>query len=112
MVTLTTDPLDVDVVEGAGIHSVHIPVHDFKAPKVAQLQKFAKLADRYVDAGDAVAVHCTAGVGRTGTFLAAYLVAHGKTAKEAIDGVRELRPGSIETDEQEAVIYELEKLGY
>jgi atypical dual specificity phosphatase len=111
LVTLTADPLDGEIVEGAGIHPVHIPVHDFKAPKVSQLEKFAKLADRYLDAGDAVAVHCTAGMGRTGTFLAAYLVAHGTPAKEAIDEVRRLRPGSIETEEQEAVIYALEKLG-
>jgi atypical dual specificity phosphatase len=47
-----------------------------------------------------VAVHCGAGLGRTGAVLAAYFVARGMTANNAVGRVRRLRPGSIETDEQ------------
>ena len=56
-----------------------------------------------------VAVHCAAGKGRTGTVLAAYLVTQGMTAGEAIRKVRELRPGSVETYEQEQMIREWER---
>ncbi len=49
-----------------------------------------------------VAVHCMHGHGRTGTMLACYLV---KTRKmsgiDAINEIRRLRKGSIETHEQE-----------
>ena len=44
------------------------------------------------------------GVGRTGTVLACYLVHRGATAVDAINRVRELRPGSVQTPEQEAAV--------
>ncbi len=56
-----------------------------------------------------VAVHCIAGLGRTGTILACYLVGQGISAEEAITTIRKWRPGSIEISEQEAVIYEYER---
>lgn len=44
----------------------------------------------------ALAVHCKAGLGRTGTHIAAYLMhKHGFSAREAIAWCRICRPGSI-----------------
>ena len=55
----------------------------------------------------AVAVHCYWGRGRTGTVLAACLIAlHGTKPERAIQDVRRMRPYSIETYEQEGVVYQ------
>ena len=54
-------------------------------------------------------VHCLGGHGRTGTMLACYMVKYmGRTATEAIEEIRNTRPGSVETEEQEELIAEYE----
>lgn len=58
----------------------------------------------------AVAVHCMLGHGRTGTMLACYLVKTQKmSGSDAIREIRRLRPGSIETREQEQAVMEFHR---
>ena len=83
----------------------HVPVEDMDAPTQEQLDRCVSAIERANAQGMGVAVHCGAGLGRTGVVLAAYFVAKGTSAQNAIGKVRRLRPGSIETDEQaEAVV--------
>ena len=109
VVSLTEDPLPRGWVNDAGLMAVHIPVADFTAPTERQLQLAVDTIARAKRSGMGVAVHCGAGQGRTGTVLAAYLVSQGMSAGDAIRKVRELRPGSVETFEQEQAVAEWEK---
>jgi atypical dual specificity phosphatase len=93
-------------VNDAGLMTVHVPVTDMTAPTLRQIELCLDTIDRASKSGMGAAVHCTAGKGRTGTVLAAYFIAGGLSARRAIEKVRELRPGSVETPEQERVLEE------
>ncbi|MGE3854868.1 MAG: dual specificity protein phosphatase family protein, partial [Planctomycetota bacterium] len=101
LISLTERPLDAQVVTDAGMDYHHLPIPDFRPPTPATIDRAVQVVRDARNDGTAVAVHCAAGVGRTGTILACVLVAHGHDPDAAIDLVRELRPGSIETPEQE-----------
>lgn len=87
-----------------GLTEIHLPVPDFTAPMADQLARGVHAINRALVDGKRVAVHCAAGLGRTGTLLACYLVSTGLEPKTAIARIRVVRPGSVETAEQQAAI--------
>ena len=105
LVSLTEEVLDASLLAGHNIESLHLPVPDFSPPTLGQQIEFVRRVSQTLSNGGRVGVHCTAGIGRSGTMLATYLVFRGSSANDAIVRVRELRPGSIETAEQEASIH-------
>lgn len=107
VVSLTGAIPDANELAAAGIDLLHIPVEDFSPPGEEDIDRFLGTARFYRHEGKAIVVHCGAGVGRTGTMIACYLVDKGMTAPEAIELVRKRRPGSIETLEQEQAVFEL-----
>ena len=88
-----------------GLEEVHLPVKDFTAPSLIQIERGVNAVFEARARGDAVAVHCGGGLGRTGTMLACYLAScEGLCAQEAIEYVRSIRPGSVETHAQAAAV--------
>jgi atypical dual specificity phosphatase len=103
--TLTETPPDSTMLARFDIASVHLPVEDFCPPSKDQLFQFVRETRVAISQGRAVGVHCRAGIGRTGTFLAAWLIAQGMEVPAAIAKIRSIRPGSIETREQEQSLH-------
>lgn len=87
------------------LKTYHWPIADFTAPSLEQAAQIVTSIQDLIRDDETVAVHCGAGLGRTGTILACYLVAEGTASADAIAGVRALRPGSIETTAQEELIH-------
>ncbi|MGH9282928.1 MAG: protein-tyrosine phosphatase family protein [Acidimicrobiales bacterium] len=90
------DDINVDeaYVRELGITRIHLPLRDGQAPDAGLVSKF--LAAVNGSKGRAF-VHCGAGVGRSGTMSAAYLVATGQaTPKEALKRNLSVGPPSLE----------------
>lgn len=87
------------------IERLFIPIKNLGVPTYEQVDLFIDKASKIILSGQGVAVHCAAGIGRTGTMLACWLVAKENMEPEAaIKFVRQKRPGSIETKEQEIFV--------
>lgn len=104
LVTLHERPLPADMLAKYGLLAVQVAIPDFTAPTVEQVEEVIAAINSFLTAGLPVAVHCGAGFGRTGTMLACYLVWQGRTAADAIATVRQQRPHSIETADQEDLV--------
>jgi len=107
VLSLTVAPLKRGDVEKLGLRYKHIPLQNHHAPPIEKLKEAVNYLREVVEAGGKVLVHCAAGLGRTGTVLAAYfIITRRMTHEEAVQLVRRLRPGSIEDSQIEP----LEKL--
>lgn len=87
----------------------HVPIPDMRPPQAEALAAWHKSAPAVLGAlrhGDRVLVHCAAGLGRTGTFAAKLLTDFAIEPGQAISIVRAARPGTLETPEQEAFVFE------
>ncbi|THX74325.1 hypothetical protein D6D05_07007 [Aureobasidium pullulans] len=119
VVTLTEEePLLAEWFADTSCRNVLMPVRNYKAPTVEQVDEFIGCID-ILPIEQAALVHCGGGKGRAGTFAACYLMARGFGATDAshdseqavrifpgdaIKLLRHMRPGSIETAEQESFI--------
>ena len=101
LITLTeTKPVDADVLSKYGIGCSWSPFKDMGAPTIDLATSICEEIDELNKQGHAVAVHCKAGLGRTGTILAAYLIWNGQGAVEALENVRRIEPRWVQSDEQ------------
>ena len=108
IVTVREVPLDDDWVKD--VNYLHISSNDMGVPEFADLTYAVDFIHRRITNSEPVMVHCLAGMGRTGTLLACYLIKYQKmSANEATEKIREERPGSIQSYPQEEIIFRFEK---
>jgi ADP-ribosyl-[dinitrogen reductase] hydrolase len=92
-----------EAVESRNMEWFHLPIPDVSVPD-------AKFESEWIQSGEAirsalrsgcdVLVHCKGGLGRAGTIAARLLVELGWDARAAINAVRQVRPGAIESEAQ------------
>ena len=108
IVTVREEPLDNEWIKD--VNYLHVPSNDMGVPEFVDLVSAVDFIRGRITNNEPVMVHCLAGLGRTGTILASYLVKYQKmSADEATKKVREERPGSIQSYPQEEIIFQFEK---
>lgn len=115
VLTLTEEePLREAWFLGKHISNTFLPIPNFHPPSIEQMDLVIRLFDEPKRLP--LLVHCGGGKGRAGTVAACYLAAFGfqkaipgqdhpaMSAQESVSHLRSLRPGSIETAQQEAFV--------
>jgi len=95
--------------QAAGLVWHHLPIRDVAVPDSSFEDRWesvgAELRGR-LHRGEGLVVHCRGGLGRAGTVAARLLVEFGEVPAKALERVRAVRPGAVETWEQERYVLE------
>jgi atypical dual specificity phosphatase len=89
IVSLLDDEENLSMYKSNGLSYLWLPVKGGTAPTIEQVQNLK----RFIDSQSCgTIVHCSNGRRRTGTLLAAYLIASGKTFEEAYGEILQSNP--------------------
>jgi len=93
-------PYDEEALRAADIEQLVFPIEDMHAPSFELAKEICKRIDQRLNERKKVAVNCRAGLGRTGTILASYLIWKGVAPMEAFEDVRSINPKWIQSQLQ------------
>ena len=110
IISVMDEPSGIKEYQEAGFSALWLPITGGKAPTVEQVQDFVRFTDSLLGKNQSVVVHCTSGNRRTGTLLAAYLIAKGNFPETAIELIQKVRPTAELRDAQIKFLLELPAL--
>ena len=85
--TLPARPMPAAMAQALRARFAERPIQIASSPSRSQVAELIDFVDRYHRQGVGTAVHCTSGLHRTGTMLAAYLILNGSTSEDAIQKI-------------------------
>jgi atypical dual specificity phosphatase len=98
-------PLQDEQVRNLGFEYSFIPIRDFSVPKTEQIHDFLSFVKQMLRQNKPVVVCCGAGIGRTGTMLAIYLVSRCYPPEEALEEVKAKRGVGVESYAQREAVF-------
>ena len=72
-----------EIQQNSGFEVYYLPIQDECAPDMGEMESALAWVEHKISEGKKVLVHCRFGVGRTGTFVSAYLMRTGMDLKAA-----------------------------
>lgn len=108
LITLTESDISQEALHRNGLRNLHLPIRDREPPTVAQIRMLVVRMNALLAKGEVLAVHCLAGLGRTGTVLASWLIQDGLTAQAALERLRRIEPGYVQSESQEQFLHQVE----
>jgi atypical dual specificity phosphatase len=109
LITLTETDLDQEALRRHHLTNIHLSVFDGEAPSLRQTHMLLVRMQKKIEAGETLAVHCKAGLGRTGAILAAWMIKEGGlTAENSMMRLRKIDPGYIQSKGQEDFLHRYE----
>jgi protein tyrosine phosphatase len=93
-----------DIVE-AGMLDYHLSIPDMSAPSVPDIDRMIAFIEECLLQDKPVGVSCDGGYGRTGCLLSCFFITRGMEPLASISFVKDKRPGSILTDDQDHAVY-------
>lgn len=108
LVSLTEREIDIAKCKQMDIDVIRSPMPDMHAPSCEQALDICRQITCLIDSTNVVAVHCRAGLGRTGTVLAAQLIYEGSSAINALEKARSIEPRWVQSEVQVQFLEEFE----
>jgi len=100
LISTTQKPVAFSKLKPFGIKGNSFPIKDMGTPTLAQAIEVCEYIDHAINDNGIVAVHCRAGLGRTGTILALYLIWKNSDSLNALEKVRTIEPRWVQSEQQ------------
>ena len=101
------EPSGIKEYQEQGFKALWLSITGSKPPTVEQVRQFVNFAEPIIESNFSVVVHCTNGNRRTGTLLAAYLIAKGENPQQAISLMQKARPTAELREAQRNFLFQL-----
>jgi atypical dual specificity phosphatase len=95
IVSVVHDRSNLELYKRENIPYLWLPIQIASSPSRSQVEELIDFVDLHHHQGVGVAVHCTGGLHRTGTMLAAYLILNGAAAEDAIEKIATANPQAV-----------------
>ena len=95
IVSVVHDRSNLELYDRENMPHLWLPIQIASSPSRSQVEELIDFVERYHRQGVGTAVHCTGGLHRTGTMLAAYLILNGAAVEDAIETIATANPQAV-----------------